>query len=134
MSKVDYSLESRMNALLKRLGLDYAVLWQPDPDAKHDAMTFPEKKIIEIYVEDSDSAFNALIHEIMELRLKDFVGMHIGIENTLLTLLQQIAYRKKEEAIERIIEDMRAISEFEKRPTPIKGEVFNLSDASVSEE
>ena len=115
MSKVDYSLESRMNALLKRLGLDYAVLWQPDPDAKHDAMTFPDRKIIEIYVEDSDSAFNALIHEIMELRLKDFVGMHIGIENTLLTLLQQIAYRKKEEAIEEIVKDMRVIFDDEAR-------------------
>ena len=124
--KVDYSLEHRMNSTAKKLGIDYRILWQPDPSSKHDAMIFPDRKLVEIYATSEVGAWNAFVHEVIELRLRDAIACHVGIENTLLTLLQQIAYRKKEEAIDQLVRDLRVISE---EP----GEVFNLTTGEVEE-
>lgn len=108
---VNFSLEGRLNALAKKLGIDHRVLWQPDPESKYDAMIFPDRKVIEIYAADESKALEAFGHEVMELRLRDAISYHVEIENTLLTLLQQIAYRKKEDAIDRVIRDLRLIHE-----------------------
>ena len=112
-SVIDVSAEQRMNRLLKSLNLDYAVLWQPDPNAKHHAMTFPSRKIIEIYATDEFAAWDAFLHEVLEIRLSDVMAYHVGIENTLLALLQGTAHAKKEAAIEQVVKDMRLISQFE---------------------
>jgi len=112
-TELSQSLEGCMNRLLKSLNLDYAVLWQPDPSAKHHAMTFPSRKIIEIYATDEFAAWDAFLHEVLEIRLSDVMAYHVGIENTLLALLQGTAHAKKEVAIERIVKDMRLISQFE---------------------
>lgn len=113
MAVIDISAEVRMNQLTQFLGLDYRVEWTPDPEAAHDAMTFPEKKLIQIYATTESEARDALIHEVLELRLNPTISLHVGIENTLLTLLQQVAHAKKEEAINQVVKDMRLINQFE---------------------
>lgn len=118
MAVIDVSAEFRMNQLAQSLGLDYRILWVPDPQAPHDAMTFPPRKIIEIYATTESEARDALIHEVLEIRFRDVIGTHVGIENTLLTLLQQIAHAKKEEAIDQVVKDMRLISQFEEAEKP----------------
>ena len=115
MSKADPAMEQRMNRVLTQLGFDYAVVWCPDPNAQHDAMIFPNKKLIEIYASEQASAWSAFVHEVVELELKDMVGLHVEIENSLLNLLQKVAYGKKERAIERIGRDLRVILEEEQR-------------------
>ena len=118
MAVIDVSAEFRMNQLAQSLGLDYRVEWIPDPEAAHDAMTFPSEKLIRVYATTESEARDALIHEILELRLNPTISLHIGIENTLLTLLQQVAHAKKEEAINRVVKDMRLISQFEEAEKP----------------
>ena len=112
-AKLDRSMEQKMNRVLTQLGFDYAVVWCPDPNAQYDAMIFPGRKLIEIYATDRASAWSAFIHEVVELELKDVIGQHVEIENSLLNLLQKVAYGKKERAIARIERDLRTIFEGE---------------------
>ena len=54
-----------------------------------------------------------MVHEVIELELKDVIGLHIEVENALLTLLWKVAYGRKEQAIAKIELDLHVIFEGE---------------------
>ena len=87
-TELQFALEHRMNALLKHLNLDYAVLLQPDPFSDKFAMTFPDRKLIEVYAVQPENAWRSFLHEVVEIVLKPLIEFHNRRETHLAALLE----------------------------------------------
>jgi len=109
------SLEDKMNNLLSRLGVPLKAVWLPSRDAKEHARIVPEERLIMIYDEGEDEAWASLLHEIMEWRLRPVHKVYRDTINKLITLLEEIAYSRKEEALSHILDDFMAWKSLEEK-------------------
>jgi len=108
---VSGDLESRMNMLLERLGVCLRCVYAPDPDAQKHAIIDPKEGLIVIHSENEDEAWGSLIHEIVEWRLRPVLKVYRELVNNSISIVEKLAYDRKEEAIDRLVRDFSLCGE-----------------------
>ena len=104
------SFEKRANETLAKLGLsEYRCLWHPDARAKERGRLDPEAGIIFVFDANEEEAFNTLVHELIELRLRDMTKVYRTMINALIDAFEKLAYERKEGAIEGVARDLRLV-------------------------
>jgi len=98
-----------MNRALSRLGLEYRVVWGPDPEAKRRGETIPEQSLIVIHDVDPSQAWDTLIHEVVELKLRRVIAPYRGLVNKLIEFIEGETYREKERFIEELVPLLREL-------------------------
>ena len=97
--------EERAKNVLTRLGLSqWGVCWLSDSSYPIRGKTFPEKFLIEIYDLDEDDAWDTLIHEIVEIKLRSALRPYRLLVNSLIGVIQEIADGEKDRFIESLNE------------------------------
>lgn len=100
---IEERLKNELKALKRKAGItdDLEVIWAPDADSKLSGEVKGKK--IYIYEEDEEKAVNTLIHEFIDLLVSRALEPYISLVNVMIKLLNDIAYRRKEETIETIV-------------------------------
>jgi len=109
-------LESDMQEFVRKLGLNLQVVHVPEPNNPRHA----EIKGNTILIHGSSKAecWNSLIHEVVEYRLKPLLRIYREAINSLISLLEQVAYSQKEQAVENIMKDFEQWKELEQASAP----------------
>jgi hypothetical protein len=100
---IEERLKNELKALKRKAGItdDLEVIWAPDADRKLSGEVKGKK--IYIYEEDEEKAVNTLIHEFIDLLVSRALEPYISLVNVMIKLLNDIAYKRKEETIETIV-------------------------------
>lgn len=107
--------EKLFNDLVHRIGLDVTVVYSPDPDAEDRGRYIPKEKLIILYDEDPDEAFETLKHEVAEIRLYPLIKKYKLLVNTLIEYIDKKLEHEKELAIEKLVKDItRLTHEYDK--------------------
>jgi len=98
------SLQIRLEGELERLkgrlgaGHELAVVWSPSSDSKLSGEV--KDGVIHIYEPEGDRAVEALRHEFIDHLVGQAIEPYRSVANKLIQLLNEAAYRKKEEVVE----------------------------------
>jgi len=106
------NFEEQMNAILEKMQIPLKAVWLPTPDSKEHARILPEENLLMIYDEQEAEAWTSLLHEVVEWRFRPVEKIYRDAFNSLVGLLEQVAYAKKEEAIQNIMKDLSTLKEF----------------------
>ena len=94
-------LEERAKNILTRLGLGHwDVCWLYDSSYPVRGRAFPEKSPIDIYVVNEDGAWDTLIHEIVEIRMRSALRPYRILVNKLIDGYQELADGEKDRFID----------------------------------
>jgi predicted phosphatase len=99
--------ETRLKEELKRLqgmlnaGRELEVVWSPKIDSNLSGEV--KGKVIYIYEPDEDKAIEALRHEFIDYFISQAIEPYKSVANKLIQLLNEIAYKKKEEVVESLV-------------------------------
>jgi len=100
----------RMQDCLNRLGIPLEVAWVPNPEKdKHGEIVLSSKTLF-IYAASEGEAWQTLVHEILEFRLKNVLGHYRNVINGLIEIIEKSCYRQKEEFLEfvpRVFEEVK---------------------------
>jgi len=99
------SLEEQMNRLLERLGISLRAVWLPSDNHEEHARIIAQEGLIMVYDKCESEAWASLIHEVIEWRLRPVLRVYRDTINHLITLIEEIAYSRKEEALSNIVTD-----------------------------
>lgn len=102
-SKTELKLQEELD-LLRRITNREArlrVVWEPNPRSLLSGEV--KGNIIWIYEEDETKVVNILRHEFIDLLLSQAIEPYKAIANTLVKLVNEDAYQKKETAVEAIV-------------------------------
>jgi len=105
----EVDLESRMNQILGKLGLPLRAVWCPDPDNTQHARIVED--LILVFDEEPSQAFSSFLHEIVEFRMRPVLSFYRGLVNSLIGIVEKVAYERKEEALSLLIHDFKVLSE-----------------------
>ena len=95
----------RAKNVLTRLGLgQWDVCWLSDSSYPIRGRAIPERFLIEIYDLDEDGAWDTLIHEIVEIKLRSALRPYRLLVNALIGVIQEIADGEKDRFIESLNE------------------------------
>lgn len=103
------ALEDEMNRALKSLGLGYRVIWSPDPEAPRRGESLPEERLIIIKDQDPDQAWDTLVHEAVELKLRRVLNPYRRLVNKLIEYIEEETHREKERFIEELVPLLREL-------------------------
>ena len=93
-------LERRMNQSLVRLGLGrWSVCWLSDSSCSVRGRVIPEKFLIEIRDDDEGDAWDTLLHEVVELKLRLVTQPYREMCNALIGTIEKLTYTRKEQFI-----------------------------------
>ena len=106
MSRRRIDLESELNNLVKKFGLDYMIVVAPRSKSRKLGKVDENNKIIYIYTDDSDLAYKILLHEILEIKLRPLINKYIDLINLLMKYIEDNLYLEKERAIDEIISNI----------------------------
>jgi len=102
----EVDLESELNQVIKKFGLDYIVVISPrSRSSGRLGRVDLNRRIIYIYTDDSDLAYRVLFHEILEIMFKPLIDKYIDLINLLIKYIEDNLYLEKE----RIINDLLKI-------------------------
>ena len=97
--------EERMKNVLTRLGLgQWRICWLPNSSYSIRGKAISEKLLIEIYDLDEDGAWDTLIHEIVEIKLRSVLRPYRLLANSLIGVIQEITDGEKDRFIESLNE------------------------------
>ena len=97
--------EEKANNLLIRLGLgQWRICWLPDSSYPIRGRANPERALIEIYDLDEEGAWDTLIHEIVEIRMRSALRPYRILVNKLIEGYQEIVEGEKDRFIESLNE------------------------------
>jgi hypothetical protein len=106
------NIEKKMQACLKRLGIQLYVRWAPDPTKnKHGEIS---GYIILLYDENEAEAWQTFTHELLEYKFKGVCETYRSIINSLIETLEKLTYSRKEEFLEfvpKALEEMKRAHE-----------------------
>lgn len=92
-----------MREFVKRLNLPIEVTYVPDPSSpKHGEI---KDSVIVISDANPETAWITMLHEVVEWRLRPVLKIYRDAVNSLISLLEQVAYREKEQALSSILND-----------------------------
>ncbi len=99
---VQEALEAELRRLEKILGMNdgLKITWIPDGNNKLSGEV--KKKTIFIYETDLDSVLETLRHEIIDYLICQAIQPYKDIANRLILLLNEIAYKEKEDLVRRL--------------------------------
>jgi hypothetical protein len=106
VSSVSKSLEEKLELELERLkrllkmGYELKVAWLPKSNTNLAGEVKGET--IYVYEEDLDKALETLKHEFLDYAISQVIEPYRKIANQLIMLLNEVAYRRKEELIEKL--------------------------------
>ncbi len=93
--------EEELNDALRRLGLrDWTVVWSPSSSAEERGTAYPDTRVIVVHDGDRDAAFETLVHEYLEVKMKGVIRPYLTTVNALLKALEKLYYAEKEETID----------------------------------
>ena len=93
-----------MTETLRRMGLkEWRAHWKPGCSTSKRGETLPESKLILIYDAEEKAAFETLIHEAMEIKLRPVTQPYRSLINALIEWADQQVYKAKEEAINSLL-------------------------------
>lgn len=104
MSRRKLDLEAELNRLVKKFGLDYMVVIAPKTKSRKRGKVDPHEKIIYVYTDDPDLAYQVLLHEILEIKLRPLLNKYIDLINLLMKYIEDQLYIEKETVIDEITE------------------------------
>lgn len=97
--------EKRAKNILFRLGLGHwQVCWLQDSSCPIRGRAVPDKLMIEIFDLDEEGAWDTLIHEIIEIKMRDTMKPYRILVNKLIEGYQEIADTEKDRFIESLNE------------------------------
>lgn len=106
------SVEDEMNRVLNRIGLsEWEAVWVPDSSTKVDGQVIIEQKTILVFAEDPDKARDALLHEVVEIKLRKLIDNHYDMINGLIKIIQDLNYVEKERTINELVPLIRHVFE-----------------------
>ena len=101
---------AQMQDCLNRLGIPLEVAWVPNPEKdKHGEIVLSSKTLF-IYAVSEGEAWQTLIHEVLEFRLKSVLGHYRNVINGLIEIIEKSCYQQKEEFLEfipRVLEEVK---------------------------
>jgi hypothetical protein len=96
------ALEMRFRQVLDKLGVPLLVCWKPnDKSLKHGEIVGGTILIFDV---DEDAAWDTLLHEIFEFKLKDVTLAYRTVINELLGIIEKLTYDRKERFLNSIPE------------------------------
>ena len=91
---------AQMQDCLNRLGVPLEVAWLPNPEKDKLGEIVLSSKTLFIYASSEGEAWQTLIHEILEFRLKGVLGHYRNVINGLIEIIEKSCYQQKEEFLE----------------------------------
>lgn len=97
---VQAKLEEELSKLKERVGLgpELKVIWAPNPESSLSGEV--RNGTLLIYEPDEDKAIQTLRHEYIDFLVSQAIEPYKSIANKLIQLLNEIAYKRKEEIVE----------------------------------
>lgn len=97
--------ELSMNEFVKSLGLpNWSVVWEPDETQQKLGRIIPENRIILVHNPDAKAAMRTVLHEVIELKLRNAFNVERSLSNALIEWANNQVYRAKEQSIEEILD------------------------------
>ena len=81
-----------MNNLPKKIGIPLNVIWIPNAKSDNQATIDIQNRFILIYNTKEEDAWNSLIHEILEFRLRDILNPYKKLINNLIAFIKDQIY------------------------------------------
>ena len=114
MNLENKSLENELKDVLPHFGLEgWKVIWAPDEKQTLGGQVLAEEKTILVFEKDPEKARDALLHEIVEIKLQPLIAEHQEIENSLIKVIERLTYSEKERVIKDLVRYLRYV--FEKK-------------------
>jgi hypothetical protein len=110
-ARVRKSVQTKMQQCLDRLGMPLQVAWTQKPDRdKHGEIELGSRTLF-LYDTEESEAWQTLLHEILEWKLKEVSKPYRETINGLIEIIERICYKRKEEFLEAIPNVFKAIEE-----------------------
>jgi len=106
------TVEMKMNQVLRRLGLNFKVSWQPSPNKQKHGNVNLKEGIIHIFDITEREAWDTLLHEVFEIKFRRITSLYQGLVNSLIDFIERQVYSEKESFLESL---PLILSEFEKK-------------------
>jgi hypothetical protein len=106
-NKRKVGLDARLDGELKRLedllgvGHELRVAWCPSSESKLSGEV--KDGVVYIYESDEARAVNVLRHEVIDYLVSQAIEPYRSVTNKLIQLLNEVAYRKKEDVVEALV-------------------------------
>ena len=91
-----------MQECLDRLNIPLKIIWQHDNTKTVHGEIDNTTKTLFIYDADYDLAWETLLHEVLEWKMKDVTNIYRTIINSLIETLEKLAYERKERFLDSI--------------------------------
>ena len=109
------AVETEMNRALPRFGLDgWKAVLIPDEKQKVGGQVLAEEKTILVFEKDPEKARDALLHEVLEIKIQPLIAEYQETINALIKLVERLSYREKERVIKNIVPYLRYVFEDKK--------------------
>jgi hypothetical protein len=103
-----------MQRCLDRLSVPLMVVWTPDKNHEKHGLIELTSRTLFLFDEKEEDAWETFTHESLEYRFKGVCETYRTIINSLIEVLEKVAYSRKEEFLEfipRILEEVKKGSE-----------------------
>ena len=100
----------QMQDCLSRLGIPLEVAWVPNPEKDKQGEIVLSSKTLFIYATSEGEAWQTLVHEVLEFRLRGILNHYRNVINGLIEIIEESCYRQKEEFLEfvpRVLEEVK---------------------------
>ena len=115
MNLKDKSLQDELSEALPRFGLgEWRVVLIPDEKQKVGGQVLAEEKTILVFEKDPVKARDALLHEVVEIKIQPLIVEYQESVNALIKLVERLSYREKERVIKDIVPYLRYVFEDKK--------------------
>ncbi len=96
-------LEEELERLKARAGIktEFKVVWSPKADSEKEGEVVGDT--IFVYSLDVDVALQTLRHEFVDIIVSSAIQPYLKLINILLSTISEVAYKKKEEAVEMLL-------------------------------
>ena len=102
-----------MQDCLNRLGIPLEVAWVPNPEKDKQGEIVLSSKTLFIYSSSESEAWQTLIHELLEYKIKDVTQGYRLIVNSLIEVVEKMTYERKERFLEFVPFLVREVKKFE---------------------
>lgn len=114
-SKEDKILQDELNEALPRFGLGgWRVVLIPDEKQTLGGQVLSKERTILVFEKDPEKARDALLHEVVEIKIQPLIAEYQEAINSLIKLVENLTYREKERVIKDIVPYLRYVFEDKK--------------------
>jgi hypothetical protein len=104
------AVEAKMQRCLDTLGLPLKVAWTPNRNHDKHGLIEADSRLC-IFDVNEDEAWQTLIHEILEWKLKEILRPYRETINGLIEIIERTCYKRKEEFLEAVPNVFKVIEE-----------------------